>query len=121
MAHDIPPDNAAQYSVQFVEFPTTRLCLYSPRACRGCTGTGSRGLTPVAEITPKTTPSQAAQVILANSDGTYDDVERFIDWVFRGQRIILYEQNMEMTLDVRDIVADWALSSSSLSAEQLYR
>lgn len=61
------------------------------------------------------------QVILANSDGTYDDVENFIDWVFRGQRIILYEQEMDMTLDAREIVSDWALSTSRLSPEKLYR
>lgn len=61
------------------------------------------------------------QVILANSDGTYDDVEQFIDWVFRGQRTILYEQDIEMDLDAREIVTDWALLASGLSAKKLYR
>lgn len=64
---------------------------------------------------------QAVQVILANSDGTYDDVEGFIDWVFRGQRVILYEQDMDVTLDAREVVSDWALSTSRLSPEKLYR
>lgn len=62
------------------------------------------------------------QVILANSEnGTYDDVVHFIDWVFRGQQIILYEQDTEMTLDAREIVSDWALSTSGMSPEKLYR
>eukprot|EP00752_Nemacystus_decipiens_P002559 g2400.t1 len=64
--------------------------------------------------------AKAVQVILANSDGTYDDVEGFIDWVFRGQRIILYEQDVDMPLDAREVVSDWALSTSSLSPEKLY-
>lgn len=66
-------------------------------------------------------PAQAVQVILANSDGTYDDVEGFIDWVFRGQRIILHEQDAGMTVDAEEIVSDWALSSSRLNPDKLYR
>eukprot|EP00903_Cladosiphon_okamuranus_P010594 g10018.t1 len=64
--------------------------------------------------------AKVVQVILANSGGTYDDVEGFIDWVFRGQRILLFEQDVDMSLDAREIVTDWALSTSRLSREKLY-
>jgi len=61
------------------------------------------------------------QVILANSDGTFDDIEPFADLIFRNQRMVLYEEEYDMTLDAREIVSDWAIATSPLSAETFHR
>ncbi len=61
------------------------------------------------------------QVILANSHGTFDDIERFADLMFRNQRMILYEEEYDMTLDAREIVSDWAIAASTLTAETFHR
>ncbi|CAN0370359.1 unnamed protein product [Pylaiella littoralis] len=66
--------------------------------------------------------AKAVQVILANADGggTYDDVETFVDQVFRGQVVILDDEGTDSSFDATKVVSEWAMSTSGMTEELFF-